>query len=219
MQRLQLPRDQLFVATKLPNAAHGYDSALRAFDRSEKAIGSIDLYLLHWPQPPKGKYRETWRAMVRLRDEGRVRSIGVCNFPEALLDELIGDTGVTPVVNQIELHPAFPQSRLRAANDARGILTESWSPLEHGRAITHPSIVAIAEDHACSPAAVVLRWHLDLGLVVIPKAASPAHLASNIAALDLTLTAEDHAAIARLARVDGGFGPDPMFHTTEQGAD
>ncbi len=93
IRRLDLPREELFVATKLPNAAHGYDSALRAFDRSERAIGRIDLYLLHWPQPPKGKYRETWRAMVRLRDEGRVRSIGVCNFPEALLDELIDDTG------------------------------------------------------------------------------------------------------------------------------
>ncbi len=133
MRRLELPREELLVATKLPNAADGYDSALRAFDRSEQALGSIDLYLLHWPQPPKGKYRETWHAMVRLRDEGRVRSIGVCNFPVALLDELIEDTGVTPVVNQIELHPAYPQPDMRAANAARGILTESWSPLEHGR--------------------------------------------------------------------------------------
>lgn len=219
LRRLELPREELFVATKLPNAAHGYDSALRAFDRSEEAIGSIDLYLLHWPQPPKGKYRETWRAMVRLRDEGRVRSIGVCNFPEALLDELIGDAGVTPVVNQIELHPAYPQPGMRAANAARGILTESWSPLEHGRAITQPTILAIAARHDCSPAAVVLRWHLDLGLVVIPKAASLAHLASNFAALNVELTADDHTAIAALARTDGGFGPDPMIHSTEQGAD
>ncbi len=218
IRRIDLPRDELFIATKLPNAAHGFDSALRAFDRSEQAIGRIDLYLLHWPQPPKGKYRETWRAMVRLRDEGRVRSIGVCNFPEPLLDELIGDTGVAPAVNQIELHPAHPQPEVRAANTARGILTESWSPLEHGRALTDPTIAAIAERHACSPAAVVLRWHLDLGLVVIPKAASPAHLAANIAALELTLTEVEHSEIAALARADGGFGPDPMVHTTEQGA-
>lgn len=219
LRRLELPREELFVATKLPNAAHGYDTALRAFERSEQAIGRIDLYLLHWPQPPKGKYRETWRAMVRLRDEGRVRSIGVCNFPEPLLDEVIGDTGVTPAVNQIELHPAFPQPAMRAANAARGILTESWSPLEHGRAIGNPTITAIAERHGCAPAAVVLRWHLDLGLVVIPKAASAAHLAANVSALDLVLSAEDHEAIAALARVDGGFGPDPMVHTTEQGAE
>lgn len=218
VRRLELSRDELFVATKLPNAAHGYDSALRAFDRSERAIGRIDLYLLHWPQPPKGKYRETWRAMVRLRDEGRVRSIGVCNFPEPLLDELIDETGVTPVVNQIELHPAYPQAAMRAANAARGIRTESWSPLEHGRAIANPTIVAIAERHDCSPAAVVLRWHLDLGLVVIPKAASSTHLAANFAALDVVLSAEDRDAIDGLARVDGGFGPDPMVHTTEQGA-
>jgi 2,5-diketo-D-gluconate reductase A len=219
LRRLHLPREEFFVATKLPNAAHGFDSALRAFDRSERAIGRIDLYLLHWPQPPKGKYRETWRAMVRLRDEGRVRSIGVCNFPQALLDELTDDTGVTPAVNQIELHPAYPQPEMRAANAARGILTESWSPLEHGRAIADPTISAIAERHGCSPAAVVLRWHLDLGLVVIPKAASPEHLVANAAALDLVLTRDDHDAIAGLARVDGGFGPDPMVHTTEQGAD
>jgi 2,5-diketo-D-gluconate reductase A len=219
IRRLELARDELFVATKLPNAAHGYDSALRAFDRSERAIGRIDLYLLHWPQPPKRLYRETWRAMIRLRDEGRVRSIGVCNFPEALLDELIGDTGVTPAVNQIELHPAYPQGEMREANAVRGILTESWSPLEHGRAITHPTVVAIAEIHDCSPATVVLRWHLDLGVVVIPKAASRAHLSANIQALELRLTAEDHAAIAELARPDGGFGPNPMTHTTEQGAE
>ncbi|MGO4689671.1 aldo/keto reductase [Glaciibacter sp. 2TAF33] len=219
IRRLDLSREELFVATKLPNAAHGYDAALRAFDRSEQAIGHIDLYLLHWPQPPKGKYLETWRAMVRLRGEGRVRSIGVCNFPAPLLDELIADTGVAPAVNQIELHPAYPQPATRAANQARGILTESWSPLEHGRAITHPTITAIADIHGCSPAAVVLRWHLDLGLVVIPKAATPAHLASNFAALEIVLSAEDHAAIAALARADGGFGPDPMVHTTEQGAE
>jgi 2,5-diketo-D-gluconate reductase A len=107
---------------------------------------------------------------------------------------------------------------MRAVNAARGILTESWSPLEHGRALTDPTIAAIAERHACSPAAIVLRWHLDLGLVVIPKAASPAHLAANIAALELTLTDVDHAEIAALARADGGFGPDPLVHTTEQGA-
>lgn len=219
MRGLEVPREELFVTTKLPNAAHGYDSTLRAFDASEQAIGRIDLYLLHWPQPPKGKYLETWRAMVRLRDEGRVRSIGVCNFPEALLDELIADSGVTPAVNQIELHPSYPQPGMRAANAARGILTESWSPLEHGRAITHPTITAIADRHSCSPAAVVLRWHLDLGLVVIPKASSPAHMAVNLSALDLILTADDHTEIAALARADGGFGPDPMVHITEQGAD
>jgi 2,5-diketo-D-gluconate reductase A len=125
----------------------------------------------------------------------RGRSAHRGSFPQALLDELVDETGVTPAVNQIELHPAFPQAEMRAANAARGILTESWSPLEHGRAIAHPTISAIAEGHGCSPAAVVLRWHLDLGVVVIPKAASREHLAANFAALDVALTREDHDAI------------------------
>lgn len=218
LRRLAVPRDEVFVATKLPNAAHGYDAALRAFDRSEAALGRIDLYLLHWPQPPKRLYRETWRAMVRLREEGRVRSIGVCNFPESLLDELRDETGVMPVVNQIELHPAHPQPGMRAANAARGILTESWSPLEHGRVLGDPVVIAIADAHECSPAAVVLRWHLDLGVVVIPKAASREHLVANLAALSLELTPAEREALDALARPGGGFGPDPLTHTTEQGA-
>jgi 2,5-diketo-D-gluconate reductase A len=215
---LEVPRDELFVVTKLPNAEHGYDEAFRAFDRSEKAIGRIDLYLLHWPQPPKGRYLDCWRAMVRLREDRRVRSIGVCNFPATLLDELVAETGVAPAVNQIELHPAFPQNALRAANADRGIITESWSPLGHGRSLSEPAIAAIADRVASSPAAVILRWHLDLGLVAIPKASSRTHLAQNISALDVRLTDDDRAVISALARTDGGIGPDPMTHTTEQGA-
>lgn len=219
LRRLEVPREDIVVATKVPNSAHGYEATLRAFDRSARAIGWIDLYLLHWPQPPKGKYRQTWRAMVRLREEGRVGSIGVCNFPTPLLDELIDDTGVTPVINQIELHPAHPQAEMRAANAERGILTESWSPLEHGRVLAHPVIQAIAERRGTSPAAVVIRWHLDLGVVVIPKATSTAHLAANIGAFSVQLTGEDREQIMALARADGGFGPDPMLHTTDQGAE
>lgn len=217
LRRLDIDREDLFVTTKLPNAAHGYDAALHAFDRSEAKLGSIDLYLLHWPQPLKGLYRETWKAMTRLREDGRVRSIGVCNFPESLLDEMIDDTGVVPAVNQIEIHPAYPQEAMRAVNAARGILTESWSPLGHGRALEYPEVVGIAQRLGCSPAAVVLRWHLDLGLVVIPKAVNPAHLKGNVAAIDLVLTRADHRVLAGLARDDGGFGPDPMVHMTDQG--
>lgn len=219
LRSIELPREELLVSTKLPNGAHGYDEALRAFERSEQAIGPIDLYLLHWPQPMKGKYRDSWRAMVRIREEGRVRSIGVCNFPAPLLDELADETGVVPAVNQIELHPAYPQARMRHENSSRGILTQSWSPLEHGRVLGHPTTVAIAERHGCSPATVVVRWHLDLGAIVIPKAVSDAHLEANIAALELSLTAEDHDELASLEREDGGFGPDPMLHMTDQGGD
>lgn len=211
-------RDDLFVVTKLPNAKHGYDNALRAFDRSEQALGRIDLYVMHWPQPPKGLYLDTWRAMVRLREEGRVRSIGVGSFPEALLDELIAETGVTPAVNLVELHPAFQQVQLRAANEQRGIRTVSWSPLGKGQSLSNPVLDEIARRLRTTPAAVILRWHLDLGLIAIPRSSRRDHLAENFSSLSLSLTPEDHAAIAALDQPDGRFGPEPMTHTTEQGA-
>jgi 2,5-diketo-D-gluconate reductase A len=218
LARSDVPRDEFFVVTKLPNAQHGYDQARRALDRSEQAMGPIDLYLMHWPQPSKRLYLDSWRAMVQLRRDGRVRSIVVCNFPEVLLDELVDETGVMPAVNQVELHPAHQQSALRSADAARGIVTESWSPLGHGRSLSEPAIGRIAERLGTSPGAVILRWHLDLGLVAIPKASGRHHLTANFRALDLRLSRADHAAIARIDRGDGRFGPDPMTHTTEQGA-
>ena len=214
LRQIDIDRERIFVTTKLPNAAHGYDEALHAFDASERAIGRIDLYLIHWPQPIKGRYRDSWRALVRLQNEGRVRSIGVANFPVPLLDELIADTGVTPAVNQVELHPSYQQHALRADLAKRGVATESWSPLEHGRTLANPAIQAIAERQGYSPAQIVLAWHLQNNLIVIPKAADRRHLSDNFAALNVHLEADDLAQIGLLDRADGNFGPDPMLHAT-----
>lgn len=211
LRQIEIDRDAVFVTTKLPNAAHGYDEALHAFEASERAIGRIDLYLIHWPQPIKGRYRDSWRALVRLQNEGRLRSIGVANFPVPLLDELIADTGVTPAVNQVELHPSYQQHALRADLAKRGIATESWSPLERGQTLSNPAIQAIAERRGYSPAQIVLAWHLQNNLIVIPKAADRRHLSDNFAALDLHLAADDLAQIALLDQADGNFGPDPML--------
>lgn len=214
LRRLEIPRDEITVTTKLPNMAHGFDEAMRAFGASEAAIGRIDLYLIHWPQPPKGRYRDCWRALVRLQQEGRVRSIGVANFTASLIDEIADDSGVMPAINQVELHPSYQQHSLRAAHAKRGVITESWSPLEHGRALKQPGIISIAERLGRTPAQVVLAWHLQSGLAVIPKAADRRHMAENFAALKIRLSEDDMAAIAALDRPDGNFGPDPMLHTT-----
>jgi len=214
LRALDIDRDELFVTTKLPNVGHGFDATLRAFDASAAAIGRIDLYLLHWPQPPKGLYRESWRAMVQLKREGRVRSIGVSNFPPSLIEEIEGDTGELPVVNQIQVHPFHQQADARAYHAKRGIITESWSPLAHGQVLADPTIAAIAERHGCSPAEVVLRWHLLNGLVIIPKAASRHHLAINLAVPEIEFSTEELTALAALDRPDGRIGPDPMVHVT-----
>jgi 2,5-diketo-D-gluconate reductase A len=217
VRALEIDRDEICVTTKLPDGMHGYDAALRAFDRSEKAIGRIDLYLIHWPQPMKGLYRDSWKALVRLQAEKRVRSIGVANFPKALLQEIIADTGVVPAINQIELHPRFQQREARAFHDAKGILTESWSPLEHGKGPGNPAIVEIAERIGRTPAQVILRWHLQSRLAAIPKTADRGRLAENIGAWDFVL---DDADMARLDALDEGksaFGSDPMTHQTDRG--
>ncbi|WP_440861782.1 aldo/keto reductase [Sphingopyxis sp. 22461] len=217
IRSLNIDRDEIWITTKLPDGMHGYDAALRAFDASEKAIGRIDLYLIHWPQPAKGLYRSCWKALVRLRAEKRVRSIGVANFPRQLIDEIEGDTGVCPAVNQIELHPRFQQHAARAFHADKHILTESWSPLEHGRVLVNPVIVEIAQRIKRSPAQVALRWHLQSGLVVIPKAADTRHLVDNLAAADFVLDAADMARIARLDCSGSAFGVDPMLHQSDRG--
>lgn len=217
LRRLDIARNEIVVTTKLPDGMHGYDAALRAFDASEAAIGRIDLYLIHWPQPTKGLYRETWRALARLQQERRVRSIGVANFPSPLLAELEAETGVAPAVNQIELHPRFQQAEARAFNRQSGIVTQSWSPLEHGRAVNDPTIVSIARSIGRSPAQVVVRWHLQSGLAVIPKAADNRHLKDNFDVWDFTLDDVHMTEINRLDRPDGNFGPDPMVFASERG--
>lgn len=206
-----LARDELFITTKLNNDAHGYDAALRAFDRSRKALGLeyVDLYLIHWPLPALDRYVETWKALLRLREDGLARSIGVSNFQPAHLQRLIDETGVTPAVNQIELHPYLTQPTLRAFGAEHGIATEAWSPIAKGGALLQDPVTrAVAEKYAKTPAQVVIRWHLQLGNVAIPKSATPSRIAENFAVFDFELDDDDVQAISELNR-DERTGPDP----------
>lgn len=206
-----LPRDQVFVTTKLWNESQGYDRALRAFDKSLERLGldHVDLYLIHWPCPQQELYLESWKALIRLREDGRARSIGVSNFAPEHLDRLIQETGVVPAVNQIELHPRFQQKSLRSANAAAGVLTESWSPLGQGQILEDPVIVSLAARHGVTPAQVVIRWHVQLGLAVIPKSVTPARIIQNLDVFDFELDADDMAAMASLDAAEGRIGPDP----------
>jgi 2,5-diketo-D-gluconate reductase A len=217
LRMLEIDRGEITVTTKLPDGMHGYDDTLRAFDASEKAIGRIDLYLIHWPQPMKGLYRETWRALVRLQTEKRVRSIGVANFLPPLIEEIVSDTGVTPAINQIELHPRFQQKEARAYHARKGILTESWSPLQHGQALDAETIVEIATRIRRTPAQVVLRWHLQNGLVAIPKAADTRHLADNFEGWNFALSDADMAQIQAMDGPVSSFAADPMQHQSDRG--
>ncbi len=205
-----LARDQVFVTTKVWNGAQGYDSTLAAVDESLGRLGTdyADLILIHWPCPAQGKAVDTWRALIRARDEGKVRSIGVSNFRAEDLDRIVDATGVLPVVNQIELHPRLPQRDLRALHDRMGIVTQSWSPLGQGRILDAPELGQIAARLGRTPAQVILRWHIAQGLAVIPRSTRKAGLAENFALFDFDLSAEDMALIATL---DTGtrIGPDP----------
>ena len=203
--------ETIFVTTKLWNADQGYDKALRAFDQSFQTLGLdwIDLYLIHWPVPQAELYTETWKALVRLKEEGRVRSIGVSNFTIETLERIIDDTGVVLAVNQIECHPTFQQVELRAWHEANGIATTSWSPLGRGAELKDPVIAAVAEKHGRTPAQVTLRWHLDNGLIAIPKSASPQRQQENLQTLDFRLDEEDLKRMAALDSPDGRTGPDP----------
>lgn len=205
-----LPRGEVFVTSKLWNDAQGFDAALRAFDATMARTGLeyLDLYLIHWPLPMFDTYVDSWKALIRLRDEGRIRSIGVANFHEPHLRRLIDETGVTPAVNQIELHPSLVQRDLREVNRRLGIVTQSWTPLGRGDAFGAPELVRIAERLGRSPAQVILRWHIQHGLSVIPKSASPARLAENFAVLDFALSEADMAALDGLDR-GHRTGPDP----------
>ena len=204
--------DGVFVTTKLWNDRQGFDSTLQAFDKSlaRLEIDAVDLYLIHWPAPAKDLYLDSWKAMIQLKEEGRARSIGVSNFAPEHLQRLIDETGVTPAVNQIELHPSFQQKTLRALHEKHGIHTESWSPLGQGRQLEDPVVGRIAAKYGKSPAQIVIRWHLDSGLIVIPKSVTPSRIRENIAVFDFQFDAEDMAAIDGLDRTDGRIGPDPM---------
>jgi 2,5-diketo-D-gluconate reductase A len=204
-------RDQLFITTKLWNNEHAYDAALRAFDASMDRLGLdvLDLYLIHWPSPGQNRYVEAWRALEKLYADGRVRAIGVSNFTVENLERLIAETEIVPVLNQIELHPRLAQAELRAFHGKHGIATEAWSPLGQGRGLLDdPVMRGIASAVGRTPAQVVIRWHLQLGNVVIPKSVTPSRIAENFAVFDFALDDEQLAAIAAL---DSGarLGPNP----------
>jgi 2,5-diketo-D-gluconate reductase A len=202
---------EIFVTTKVWNSDQGRERAQRSCQRSLQRLGldAVDLLLIHWPVPSAGKQVETWEALVQLREQGDARSIGVSNFRIEDLERVIDATGVVPAVNQIELHPAFQQSELRSFHDRHGILTEAWSPLGQGAALRGQQITEIAEAHGRTPAQVVLRWHLQLGNVVIPKSVTPSRIEENFDLDGFSLGEDEMAAIGRLDSPDGRIGPDP----------
>ncbi len=205
------PRDEVFVTTKVWNSDQGHDATLRAVEASLQrlAMDRIDLCLIHWPAPVQDRYVDTWRALIRLRDEGRVRSIGVSNFMGAHLERLVGETGVIPVLNQVELNPRLQQASLRALHDRMGIVTQSWTPLGQGRSFDAAPVQAAARRSGKSPVQVILRWHLQLGLSVIPRSTRAAGLAENRDLFDFTLLPEEMTALAGLDQ-GARCGPDPM---------
>ena len=205
-----LDRDDVFITTKCFNDDHGYESARTAFKTSLDRLDLefVDLYLIHWPVPAKDLYADTWRAFVELREEGLVRSIGVSNFQAPHLERIVSESGVTPSVNQIELHPYLQQAGLRREHADRGIVTEAWSPLAQGAVLDDPEIVRIAQAAGKTAGQVVLRWHLQLGNVVFPKSSTPARIEENFDLFDFELADEQMAALERLDRGER-IGPDP----------
>lgn len=205
-----IPREDLFVTTKVWNSEQGRDSTLAAAERSLEALGldRVDLYLIHWPLPAAGLYMETWRALEELKADGRVRSIGVSNFRVEELERLRAEADQQPTINQVELHPYLQQAELRAWHAEHAVATEAWSPIAQGAALGDETIATVAAHHERSPAQVILRWHLQLGNVAIPKSATPARIRENLAVFDFELSEDDMAAIARLDRGERT-GPDP----------
>ncbi|MGW6203001.1 aldo/keto reductase [Streptomyces sp. NPDC055089] len=211
--RSGVPREDVFVTTKVPGRHHGYEKTLASFEESRRNLGldRVDLYLIHWPLPRVDLYVDTWRALIRLREDGLVRSIGVSNFTADQLARLEEETGVLPAVNQVEMHPRLPQEELRAVHTAKGIVTESWSPLGRGRDLTaDPAVVAAAGAHGVTPGQVVLRWHTQLGAVPIPKSADPGRQRENLDLFGFELTPDELARIA--AGPQERFGGDPEVH-------
>jgi len=211
IERSGVARGDIFLTTKLWNAEQGFDSTLKAFDASLSKLGTdyVDMYLIHWPTPKRDLYIDTWKAFIRLRDEGRIRSIGVSNFQPAHLERLVKETGVVPVVNQIELHPDFAQRDVVAANTKLKIITEAWSPLgQGGELLKNDALVAIGKKHGKTPAQVVIRWHVQLGHMVIPKSVTPERIKANIDVFGFELSADEMKAIDGL---DAGhrMGPHP----------
>jgi 2,5-diketo-D-gluconate reductase A len=195
-----LERGEVFVTTKCPNSSHGYDEAREALNGSLERLGFdyVDLYLIHWPVPARGRYVETWRAFVDMHGEGLARAIGVSNFLPVHLERVISGTGETPAINQVELHPYFQQRELRREHERLGIVTEAYSPLAQGQVLDDPAIVAIAERHSRTTGQIVIRWHLQIGNVVIPKSATPERIRQNFEVFDFELSGEELETINRL---------------------
>ncbi|CAI9414359.1 aldo/keto reductase [Nocardioides sp. T2.26MG-1] len=216
IRRSGVAREELVVTSKLPGRDHAYDDAVASVHGSLERLGLVhlDLHLIHWPNPSRGQYVDAWRALVDLREQGLVRSIGVSNFTAAQLERIIEATGVAPAVNQIELHPYFPQVEVRGANERLGIRTESWSPLGKRQApFAEPAVAEAAERHGVTPGQVILRWQVQLGSVPIPKSATPERQRQNLDVFGFELSDDEVAAITALGRPDGRlFGGDPDTH-------
>ncbi|MFC4537012.1 aldo/keto reductase [Sphaerisporangium dianthi] len=199
-----VPREELFVTTKLNGEWHGYEAAQEAFQASADRLGVdyVDLYLIHWPLPREDRFVEAWKGLVKLLRDGRVRAIGVSNFKPAHIDRIVAETGVVPDVNQIQLNPAVTREAARAYHAAQGIVTQSWSPLggQGAGSLGEEVVTGLAERYGKTPAQIVLRWHLDLGLITVPKSATPERVRANIDVFDFALTAEEVAAISALDR-------------------
>lgn len=206
-----VPRGELYITSKLRNGAHRRDDALKAFDGTMEKLGveQLDLFLIHWPLPGQDRYVEAWKTLIELRDSGRIKSIGVSNFNQDHLERIIGETGVTPVVNQVELHPRFQQRGIRDFHARHDIRIESWSPLGSGRLLDDPTLGAIAKKHGKTVAQAIIRWHLQQGLIVIPKSVNKDRIAANFDVFDFELDADDLKAIEGLDSSDGRTGSNP----------
>jgi 2,5-diketo-D-gluconate reductase A len=206
-----LPRGEIFVTTKLANDRHGYDQAISALDESLQRLGldHVDLYLIHWPRPAQNRYVETWKAFEKIASDGKARAIGVSNFQIPHLKRLAEETATVPAVNQIELHPWLPQTELRAYHQRLGIATEAWSPLaKGGELLADELIVGLSEKYGKTPAQIVLRWHLQLGNIAIPKSVTPSRVRENADIFDFELSDDDVASISELGN-GRRLGPDP----------
>ncbi len=211
-----LARDDIQITSKLPGRHHAYDDAIRSVEESLQRlqVDYLDLHLIHWPNPSVGKYLQAWQALIDLRERGLIRSIGVSNFTQAHLGHIIDETGVVPAVNQIELHPRFPQEHMRAVDTDLGIITQAWSPMGKARApLDEPAVLDAAQRLGVAPGQVILRWHIQIGSLPIPKSADPQRQRENFDVFDFALTDSEVAAISALAETDGRlFGGDPDVH-------
>lgn len=210
VQRSGISRGELFITSKVWNTDHGYDATLRAFDATMQRLGTehLDLYLIHWPMPAQDNYVSTWKALERLYSDGRVRAIGVSNFHTSHLQRVIEEGGIVPTVNQIELHPRLTQSAMREFHREHGIITEAWSPLGQGKLLEESTLQKLADSHGKTPAQVILRWHLQLGNVVIPKSVTPERIRANFDVFDFELNNDDMNEVSAL-NTGQRYGPDP----------